>query len=346
MVGSEDIVMRRRHITPLCVAILLGAISLAACGGSDSSSSVAQSAPPATVSLAYVAPEAGFAPQELLTAQPNFCTSYGVRVNATIVGPSLITNAVIAGQLDMASASGGQFAVGVAHDPAAIVAVAGTGPLDYVVWGSPHTTSISQLQGKTLGATSIGSGGQLIQDYLLPKLGVTAFKTAYASSASVFYEEVANGTVGAITAPIPLPSSITQRGVHILEYAYKDSNAAALSFIPYFVNAKYLAGHKAEVKDVLTCLAAADRYVLQHPQTAVNIIQKAGAVTASQALAGYNASKVSFQIFPYTASDLAKMIAAFQAAHIGSEVPGVNPASAVNTTIVATVQGAASQPQL
>lgn len=336
----------KRKLTSLGFGLAVAGLLLGACSSSPSASS-STSKPPqqlTDISFAYAAPIAAFAPEEIIAANQSFCDPYGVHVTVSDLSASLISNALVSGEVPVVITASSSLMLAAAQAPSSQVVLGTGGPFVYDFYGSPNTQTISQVAGTSVGATAKGSGTDVANRAVLKEYGITNFKTTYAGNGPAMLALLANNTVSALAYPPPIPTQITADGVHVLKNLATDPNVSPFLLTPVVVNRQFFNSHLSAVKGVLKCIVAADTYAHTNKASTISIIESITKSTAAEATVGYNDNKGAWQLFPWTVSLANKVKTALIQDGLAPTLQSFDPSSIINTQVVKTINGALTAP--
>jgi ABC-type nitrate/sulfonate/bicarbonate transport system substrate-binding protein len=186
-----------------------------------------------------------------------------------IRGAGVNIAALVAGEIDMAVASG-SFAIVAAARGAPIVIIATTGPIKYdLVSGS--LASPRELKGKTIGMAGFTSGDYFVLLRLLPKLGLIPDKdvTLLPVGSTASYDRMnmmAAGKIDAVLANKSNVERIRAQGVKLNVVASTTDYGLDGSGGDFFVTRESLRNRPARIKAALRAVSEAIRLGRDNPE--------------------------------------------------------------------------------
>jgi ABC-type nitrate/sulfonate/bicarbonate transport system substrate-binding protein len=328
----------RRPVTVAAatVAVLtLGACSSGGSGaGSSSSNRSLTSVSYAITNVSHV-----YDAELLIQSDPGMCAQYGVKPNVRTLSQAAALPALIAGQIDMVHIASGSVLQGALKDATSTKIVAGTGGLPFVLFGTKDITTVADLKGQTVAASTPGSGGDLATRIAVEEAGLTVgtgrddVKETYTGSSQTLVGLGASGAIKAFVFLAPLPAAATSQGVHQLKALAGDPKIDAIAALAVSANSAYLKANPQAVKGMLQCLALAQKEATRGSAVAVAAVAKALNLTPADATEGLALNKTSFTIFPFTTELAHTAITALQKYGV-QQFGNFDPATIIDNSLV------------
>jgi ABC-type nitrate/sulfonate/bicarbonate transport system substrate-binding protein len=296
------------------VAAVAG-LTLAACGSSGGTSgsggstggSAGSSGSLTPLKFAYAGAVSSFAPEMMIQDDPGMCAQYGVNPSVTNLNPAAAAPALVAGQVDLLVQGSGSFLLSAQKDPTATKIIGGTGPLPLDLYVTKDIKSVSDLNGKTVGASAQGALSDLALREAIAENGGPIVgkqvKITYAGTSAAEIGLAASGAISAFAQLPPLPAAAAAAGVHSLRSLAGDPKIDPLADNPVGVNTGFLNSNQKAAKGFLDCLAAANKKALADPSVAAAALAKNQSIDVKTAAGEVDAAKSSFTLFPYTAAE-------------------------------------------
>jgi ABC-type nitrate/sulfonate/bicarbonate transport system substrate-binding protein len=266
-----EVVGRRRTLKASAAIAAIGlAGTLAACSSSSSSGAAAGGSSASGKTITNVV--FGYSNANLnnwastrMDEDPSYCAPYGVRVTSEILNTTAYTPAIDTDQVNFVFASGNvmdAMAKGTVHNEKVIAYLGLNAPAEvYGMWAGPQITSASQLNGKTIGASSVTSPGHIGGVALLQSAGLSPsqYNYTYLGTNGALLAALAHGTIAAAWNNGPLPAANTAAGDHIVIPLSSDPSVQPINGFYMVGNTAWMAAHPAATKGVMQCLAAATK---------------------------------------------------------------------------------------
>src|SRR5437588_3550301 len=258
---------------------------LSACGGSSSGSGSSSSSGTTQVKIMVGGLSKQIYLPNMLTQQLGYFKQEGLDVTLIDEASGQSSeNEVLAGQVDAGSGSynhtielqakGKQMEavvqMNVAPGEAEIVSAKEAGQIH----------SVSDLKGKNLGVTELGSGTQTLTTALLHKVGITPDQVHFipVGAGDTFIAAIQQGRIDAGMTPEPTISRLVSSGVGkvLVDLRSPESTQAALGgpypFICLFMNNSYVSSHQDAVQKLVNAYVKTLRWM--HTHTAEQIAEQ------------------------------------------------------------------------
>lgn len=329
---------RQRRWASAVAAASAVAIAVTACSssGDDAGGGGNSGGTGSLTSLTYAmtGSAANWAQDMLIKDNPGMCAQFGVKPNVTVLTTAAAAPALVANQIQMADNGIGSNLLADLKNPGAIKIVAQAGPLPLVFYGTKSITSIDQLKGKTVGASSRGATGDLaLRQFLLENNLQDSVKISYAGTSSSLIGLIASGSIAGIIYDPPLPDAATQAGVHQLKVLAGDPQIDPLGTDTIGANATFLAKNRDAVKGMLRCIDYAQKQVLADPNKAAAVLAKVQSASVDSAKAQIMAMKDNYVLKPIEVDAAKTVISALQRYGI-DDFGNFDPNTAVETGLI------------
>jgi NitT/TauT family transport system substrate-binding protein len=345
--------MKRKLFATVVVISAVGLAS-ASCSSSSSSSSSpsSSSASPKTltsITVGVQAPLPIFTPFFVIQENPGMCAPYGVNPTFATVNPVSGPPALLSGSVPLQVESNGTFFEAAAKSPSSITLVGGYGPLAANYWVSKDITSLKDLAGKTVAATTPGGASDLLDRLVISLAGLQAgtgpgdVHIDYVGSAQAIIALTTTGRTAGFSDPPPLPPAALAAGIHSIANLTLYPQAIPLDTLAVVASGPYYQSHKAAVHGMLECIAHADVYAKANSAASESAIEKVLNEPAAYATAAYAGNKTTWNIFPFTTSLATAALKDLQTAGFASQVKGFS-FSSDDTTALSGVSGALTAP--
>jgi NitT/TauT family transport system substrate-binding protein len=305
------------HAGAVAGVVLAGAALVAACSssggspGSNAGTTGGSGVAPVTLTMAYQAGIPAFAPEMILANDPSVCNQYNIRLKMSTLNPATAQSALVAGQIQALVQGSGSFLQGAYKDPGSVTIVGGTGPLPLGLFAGKSIASIADLKGKTVSASSLGSPSDLAMRVSLSEQGLEVgsnVRITYSASASAAFGLAESGAIAAFVYLPPLPKSVAQAGIHLLETLNGNPDVDALADSAIGVSTDFLKSHPDAMRGLLSCLTMAAAKAKSDTAGTAAVVSKFDGVDTSDAQLQVAASTGAFKIFPFNTSDAQRVI--------------------------------------
>lgn len=228
-----------------------------------------------------------------------------------IRGGAVNIAALMAGEIDMAVASG-SFAVVAAARGAPIVIIATTGPIKYELVSSSFA-SPRELKGKIIGTGGYTSGDYFVLRRLLTKLGLNPDKdvTILPIGSTSSYDRMNTMIAGKVDAVIGVKANVERiraQGVNVNVVASTTDYGLDGSGGDFFVRREYLRNRPARVKAALKAFSEAIRLGREKPEFFARAVRAVMKETNPRVIDAFYRNSYFFASEPHDARPLASAL--------------------------------------
>jgi NitT/TauT family transport system substrate-binding protein len=296
--------------------LLLGSVACSSSGSATNSSNPKQQVTTVTVGVSGAT---GTSAPVFIGVEAGVFKRYGLDVKVNVLTPTSSSAAVASGSVDIGGDGSNMVAAILKGNSGKVIFTNGHSAFEIAT--KANITSIGQLRGKTIAATTPGGGADttlraaLTQQHLVPDKDV---KITYVNQNSASLASVANGKVDA--AVVSPPTSIQAEkklGLKLI-----DISQYALPSV-YAVNATFAAQHKDTVIKFVQAYAAATKLAATNENAAIGAFKKDLGITDVAQLDGtWQAYRALWEAAPYPVDAMKETLA------------GLNPASSADPASV------------
>lgn len=336
---------RRRRLGMVGLAALLAA-GLAACGGSSSATSTKSTATtsggstsgPSSTSAAPAvrhitigtAGATGYYGPVYLAQQTNIWAKYHLTATLKTLTPSACDAAVVNGNVDVCIEGPGLVAAALKTNGADKIVMA-FGYVAFYLFAKPGITSISQLKGQTVGATTPGGAIDQAVRGALTKAGLTPGKDVNISYVNTNTATLAALEAGRLAAGgVSPPTNIEAEKAHLTDLG---SIAKDTTIGPIGMNTAFAKAHPNAAQDFVSAMVDAVKTAKSDPtdtEKAVGVYTK---VTSQSILqASYAAQKSLWLAEPFPTSQMQTLFNSLAATVPAAKT--ASPSSVIDNTYI------------